>query len=178
VWFKVDGGNVGVGDLPNRAIDDAAQRIRTEELFQLYAANGKIMSPQIDAAFNELAQERIRAHPIRYYFRLPLMRAADLWLRPRTEMLPLDQHWWRLREEDPREFRWAALLGAVNLIYVIGALVALMRGWVRHAGMFLAFALLRTAFLAWMPNPEPRYVLECYPALIAMAAAAFRAATL
>jgi hypothetical protein len=70
------------------------------------------------------------------------------------------------------------LLGAVNLIYVIGALVALMRGWVRHAGMFLAFALLRTAFLAWMPNPEPRYVLECYPALIAMAAAAFRAATL
>jgi 4-amino-4-deoxy-L-arabinose transferase-like glycosyltransferase len=173
VWFKVDGSDVRLGDLPARAIDDAPQRQRTEELFKLYKENGDAISPEIDAAFDELARERIRSHPLRYYFGLPVLRATDLWLRPRTEMLPLDQHWWRLREEDPREFRWAALLGAVNLIYVIAALVALARGRVRYAGIFILFALLRTAFLAGMPNPEPRYVLECYPALLAIAGAAF-----
>jgi hypothetical protein len=173
VWFKVDGTVVTIGDLPARAVDDETGRAKTVELFDRYAANGNAISPEIDAGFDGLARDRIEAHPLRYFFGLPLLRAADLWLRPRTEMLPLDQHWWRLREEDPREFRWAALLGAINLIYVIAAITAFLRGQVRHAGMFVAFALLRTAFLAWMPNPEPRYVLECYPALIAMAGAAF-----
>jgi hypothetical protein len=154
-------------------MDDAAQRARTKELFDLYAANGKTVSPEIDAGFGELALERIHARPFRYYLGLPLMRATGLWLRPRTEMLPLDQHWWQMRKDDPPEFRWAALLGAINLIYVIAALLALLRGQIRYAGMFVAFALLRTVFLAWMPNPEPRYVLECYPAVIAMAAGAF-----
>jgi hypothetical protein len=173
VWFKVDGSDVTVGDLPPRAFDGAVQRERTDELLKTYVGNGDAISPAIDSEFAELARDRIRAHPLRYYLGLPLLRAADLWLRPRTEMLPLDQHWWRLREDDPGEFRWAVLLGAINLIYVIAALVALVRGQVRYAGMFVAFALLRTAFLAWMPNPEPRYVLECYPALIAMAGAGF-----
>ena len=173
VWFRMDGLNVTVGDLPPRAWDDDAQKQRTAELLNSYHKNGDTISPGIDDQFAELARERVRSHPVRYYLVLPLLRAADLWLRPRTEMLPLDQHWWRQREDDPREFRWAALLGLVNLIYVTGALTALVQGEIRYAGMFLGFALLRTVFLAWMPNPEPRYVLECYPAVIAMAGAAF-----
>jgi hypothetical protein len=172
VWFKVDGGEVTIGDLPPRALDDERQRQRTDQLFQLYAAKGNIISAEIDAGFDELARERIRSHRVRYYLILPFMRAADLWLRPRTEMLPIDPHWWRLSEDDPRQFWWSVALGAINLLYVILAVVALVRGRVRYAAMFLAFAAVRTAFMAWMPNPEPRYVLECYPALIAMAGAA------
>jgi 4-amino-4-deoxy-L-arabinose transferase-like glycosyltransferase len=173
VWFKADGSDITVADLPPRAYDNEAERQRTAELLKAYNDNGNAMSPTIDAAFNDLARERIRNHPVRYFVRLPLMRAVDLWLRPRTEMLPIDPHWWRLREDDPRAFRWAIVLGAANLLYVIAALVALVRGRVRYAALFVAFAVFRTAFLAWMPNPEPRYVLECYPALIAMAGAAF-----
>ena len=173
VWFKVAGGDVPLGILPARAIDNDSQRQQTQALLDAYAANGYVISPQIDAEFADLAQTRIRNKPLRYYMELPLLRAADLWLRPRTEMLPIDPHWWTLPEDDPPQFRWSALLFAVNLFYVIAAIVALARGKVRYAGLFVAFAVLRTAFLAWMPNPEPRYVLECYPALIAFAGAAF-----
>lgn len=173
VWFKVSGSEVRTADLPPRAWDSEDERTRLDDLFQRYVDNGNAVSPEIDAAFNELAHERIRRHPLRYYVELPLLRAADLWLRPRTEMLPIDPHWWRLREDDPPQFWSAVALGAINLFYVLAALVALRKGQVRYAALFLAFALLRTAFLAWMPNPEPRYALECYPALLAMAGAAF-----
>jgi hypothetical protein len=37
----------------------------------------------------------------------------------------------------------------------------------------ILFMLLRTAFLTTLETPEPRYVLECFPALIAMAAQLF-----
>jgi drug/metabolite transporter (DMT)-like permease len=131
------------------------------------------MSSEVDAQFASLAESRVHAHPLRYYVVLPLMRAADLWLRPRTEMLPIDPHWWRLREDDPPQFWTSVLLGTLNLFYVVTALAGIGRGAVRYACLFVTFALLRTAFLAWMPNPEPRYVLECYPALLAIAGAAF-----
>jgi 4-amino-4-deoxy-L-arabinose transferase-like glycosyltransferase len=173
VWFKVAGEDVPIGVLPQRAIDNEPQRRETEALLQAYTANGYVISPQIDVEFARLANERIRKKPLRYYIGLPLLRAADLWLRPRTEMLPIDPHWWTLLEDDPPQFRWSALLFAINAFYVVAAIVALARGKARYAGLFLAFAMIRTAFLAWMPNPEPRYVLECYPALIVMAGAAF-----
>jgi 4-amino-4-deoxy-L-arabinose transferase-like glycosyltransferase len=173
VWFKADGSDITIGDLPVRAYDDEAQRQRTDKLLQAYVDNGDTMSPAIDAGFADLARERIRRRPFRYYLGLPLLRAADLWLRPRTELLPIDPHWWRLSEDDPPQFWWAVALGSMNLFYVIAALRGLAIGQIRYAAFFLAFALGRTAFLAWMPNPEPRYVLECYPALIAMAGAAF-----
>ncbi len=38
----------------------------------------------------ELANERIHRNPLRYYVWLPTLRIADMWLRPRTEMLPLE----------------------------------------------------------------------------------------
>jgi hypothetical protein len=37
------------------------------------------------------------------------------------------------------------------------------------------FMLLRTAFLTTLETPEPRYVLVCFPALIAMGAQLFAA---
>ena len=171
VWFKVDGEAVTTADLPPRAFDDEKQRQRTDELFQAYINNGATLSSTIDDGFGELARERIQAHKFRYYVGLPLMRAADLWLRPRTEMLPIDPHWWRLWPDDQKQFREAVALGAINLLYLAGAAIAVIRRKIRWAGFLLLFFVLRTAFLAWMPNPEPRYVLECYPAVLAMAAA-------
>jgi hypothetical protein len=40
-------------------------------------------------------------------------------------------------------------------------------------GVLLAFALLRTAFLTTLETPEPRYVLVCFPVIIALAAQVF-----
>jgi hypothetical protein len=173
VWFKVDGEDVSVDDLPPRAWDSEDQKARTQQLFDRYTDNGDTMSAEIDRGFDELASERIHSRPLRYCLQLPLMRAADLWLRPRTEMLPIDPHWWRLREDDPRQFWWSVFLGALNLTYVAAAIFAMATRRVRYLPALLGFAILRTAFLAWLPNPEPRYMLECYPALIAVASAAF-----
>ena len=39
--------------------------------------------------------------------------------------------------------------------------------------LLFLYVLLRTAFLATLETPEPRYVLVCFPALIALAAQRF-----
>jgi hypothetical protein len=38
--------------------------------------------------------------------------------------------------------------------------------------LLVFYIVVRTAFLTTLETPEPRYVLECFPALIAMAGAA------
>ncbi len=124
--------------------------------------------------FAALADERIRAAPLRYYVWLPLVRIADMWLRPRTETLPSDTRWWEFND-DPK---WSALavgLGIVGLIYVALAAAGLARGWkLAYLALPLAFVILRSLFLGTLENPEPRYTLECYPVVILLASIVFR----
>jgi hypothetical protein len=102
------------------------------------------------------------------------MRIADMWLRPRTETLPSDTRWWDFDDDPP----WLALtisLGLINLLYVGAACAGLLRGrFAPHIGLLLTFVILRSLFLGTLENPEPRYTLECYPALIVFAATLFR----
>ena len=64
----------------------------------------------------------------------------------------------------------------VNVFYVALALWGALRLWVhspdsRAAVALLAcFVMVRTAFLTTIETPEPRYVLVCFPAVIALAA--------
>ncbi len=170
IGFRVDGEPISLETLPNRAFDSPDERRRTEELFAAYNENLEL-TPALDAQFAQLARQRIRRRPLRYYLELPLLRALDLWFRPRTELLPVDAHWWSFRK-DPRDFAWALLLAAINLFYVALALAGL-RHWrcLSYAGMLAAFVVLRTALITGLTFPEPRYVLECYPVVIAWAAA-------
>lgn len=170
VWFNVDGAPINASNLPARAFDSPEQRAGTEELIASYNAQ-LAMEPVLDTAFGQLAQERIRGHKLRYYVLLPAARIADLWLRPRTEMLPLDTHWWRW-EDDPHDSAWSIFLGVINLAYLLLAIVAAFPVRVHYRGLAILFILMRSLFLSWMPNPEPRYVLECYPAVLALAGAA------
>jgi 4-amino-4-deoxy-L-arabinose transferase-like glycosyltransferase len=175
IWFNMDsggGGDVDLDNVPRRAFDNDDQLQRAVVLFKQYDDNNNVITPEMDDGFAALARDRIRAHPLRYYVKLPVMRALDLWLRPRTEMLPIDPHWWRYWD-DPWDFGRAAALGVINLFYVLAAIVAIAKRKVRWLGLILLFFAIRTLFLAWMPNPEPRYMLECYPALLAMAGAAW-----
>ena len=109
---------------------------------------------------------------MRYYLVLPLLRIADMWLRPRTEILPPDVRWWEFND-DTKQSVTAVGLGLLNLAYVGGAVLALLRRrpGIRWAGLLLCFVLLRSAFLGTLENPEPRYTLECYPVIIVLAAA-------
>jgi hypothetical protein len=172
IGFKLDDTELDINALPDRAFDNAGERSATQEVFDRYNQTVTI-TPELDAQFEQLARLRIRRKPFRYYLELPVVRILDLWLRPRTEMLPLDTHWWKFRD-DPHDFAWSVLLGAVNGVYVCLALLGAVGVWreIRYAGMLVGFVVLRTAIMTGLAYPEPRYVLECYPVVIIFAAAA------
>jgi len=172
VYWHVPGEEVDVRAIPPRAFDSAAQRQWTYALFRLYNQNQKL-TPELDAQFRALAEERIREHPLRYYVELPALRVLDMWLRPRTEALPINSRWWEFRD-DPRSSAIGLALGAANLALIVLAILGAVRGNVRFAGLMLVWLVLRSAFLSTLENPEPRYVLECYPAIFVFAAAVFQ----
>ncbi|HVP43524.1 MAG TPA: glycosyltransferase family 39 protein [Terriglobales bacterium] len=172
IFWHVPGEELDASKLPARAIDSEPQRLQTLRLFETYNQSLK-MPPELDTQFRALAEQRIAANRLRYYLWLPLLRVADMWLRPRTEALPLNSRWWEFRD-DPRGSAIGTALGAANLALIVLAIVGAVRGQVRFAGIMLLWIVLRSAFLSTLENPEPRYVLECYPAVLVFAAAVFR----
>ncbi len=173
IYWSVPGNPVDADKLPARAFDSEAQRQQTLQLLAEYNEQLHI-APDLDARFAALASERIRAAPSRYYVWLPIVRIADMWLRPRTETLPSDSRWWEFND-DPKWSALAVTLGVVGLLYVAFAAYGLVRSWTMPLlGLLLTFLILRSLFLGTLENPEARYTLECYPAVIVLAAAAFQ----
>ena len=94
-----------------------------------------------------------------------------MWLRPRTEMLPLNSRWWEY-SDDTKDCVIATLWGLLNLLFIFAAVMGVVRGpHPRYLGMMLLFVALRSAFLGTLANPEPRYTLECYPVVLLLGAA-------
>jgi hypothetical protein len=184
IYWPIPGEEIDFMRLPNRAFDSAAQKEQTRLLFDDYN-HAKDMTQELDARFAALAAERIRSAPLRYYVWLPIIRIADMWLRPRTELFPSDPRWWEFNDDH----RWLAVslgFGIINLAYVAMAGAGLVRGLVEGIfrsreifgiGLFVLFLFLRSAFLGTLENPEPRYTLECYPVVIFAASALFRTRT-
>ena len=172
IYWRVPDDAIDITRLPRRAFDSAGQRQETEQLFADYNQDHDL-TPELDARFAALAAARIHAAPLRYYLWLPAVRIADMWLRPRTELLPSDPRWWEFDDEVP----WLAVsivFGLVNLAYVGAAAAGLLRSHnFAGIGLFVWFLLLRSLFLGTLENPEPRYTLECYPVVIILAAALF-----
>ncbi|MCU1303909.1 MAG: hypothetical protein JWQ87_4193 [Candidatus Sulfotelmatobacter sp.] len=170
IYWKVPGDAIDVTRLPHRAFDSALQREETQQLFAEYNQDHD-MTPELDARFAALAVARIHSAPLRYYVWLPALRIADMWLRPRTELLPADPRWWEF-DDEPVWLAVSIFFGLVNLAYVGMAAAGLLR-WraLPCIGLFVMFLLLRSLFLGTLENPEPRYTLECYPVIIVMAAA-------
>lgn len=168
IGFKVDGEEISVDSLPRRAFDNAEQRERTVQLFAAYNEN-LAMTPALDAQFADLARERIHNSRLRYYVWLPILRGIDMWFRPRTELLPVEVHWWWF--DDPKENAIALVLAAINLGLVSAALWS-MRNWrtMPHVGLLVTFVILRTVVITAIATPEQRYMLECFPAILALAA--------
>jgi len=170
VYWNGNSDKIDIHNLPTRAFDSPEQYQQTKQLLDDYNET-TTLSPEIDARFEQLAQQRTQGHELRYYVALPLARLADMWLRPRTELLWIEMCWWD-HYHHPEESDFVYAYASLNLAYLIAAIVGLIR-WPRLAGVMLAFVLLRCVLLATIEAPEPRYTLECFPIVIALAAIAF-----
>jgi 4-amino-4-deoxy-L-arabinose transferase-like glycosyltransferase len=172
VSFPVPGQPVDPNDIPSRAYNSAAQRAQGEKLLAQYNTRYQ-MTPELDRQFGALAEENIRAHPVRYYLLLPAGRMLDMWLRPRTELMPLDTHFWRF-QQDPHDSLCSLALGALNLAYlaaaVAGAWVMRRRMKWQYLGLLLVYPVVRSLFLATTGASEDRYTMECFPFVFVLAA--------
>ena len=180
VYWEYDGSALRTADLPRWAIDGAAQRKETERIYAEYNEETS-STPAVEVAFAWLARERERAHPVRSFVVMPLARLGDMWLRPRTELLPrMPVSWWKplLR---PRATAIACALGLLNLVLLALAARGLWMWWRARwggsgviAAAMVGYVLLRSSLLLTIDNSEPRYVLEGYPVVLLCAAVAVR----
>ncbi|MFZ1937799.1 MAG: glycosyltransferase family 39 protein [Terracidiphilus sp.] len=174
IWWNVPWDKLDVNELPNRAFDSPAQYAETLALAADYNDHGMEITPEIDARFEKLAEERIAANPLRYYAWLPMGRVTDMWLRPRVENLPIDLDWWvYAHHHTETEFSWA--YGGLNAAYLLLGLAGLLRR-PRFWGALLAYMVLRSALLLTVEAPETRYTLECFPMLFALGGVALSCA--
>jgi 4-amino-4-deoxy-L-arabinose transferase-like glycosyltransferase len=180
VTWKLNDQEIQMEDIPKSAFDTEEERNRVAMVLERYN-DDLTWTNQEDAMFAELARERTARHPMRTYLWVPLRRALVIWFTPRIELLPVSGHVFPLAyqwEEDPVDQRVTILLFMVNLFYVaLGVWGAWKLRKYRRAhaavAVLLAYVLVRTAFLTTMEVPEPRYVLVCFPAVIALAAQVF-----
>jgi dolichyl-phosphate-mannose-protein mannosyltransferase len=174
VPWKLDVEVIHAEDVPPTAFDSTVERARVAGLLERYDRT-KTMTPEVDSGFAAIASERTARDPLRTYLTIPLLRAWAIWFTPRVDILPISGSLWPVRaewEDDPAGYCVTAVFALLGFGYVVmsaaGAWIA--RG--RPATAILAtFVVARTAFLATVAlTPEPRYVLECFPALLALGA--------
>lgn len=173
-FWKLDEEPISIANLPNSAFDSPAERARVASLLERYNRTAEL-TPEEDQGFAEIAAERIARHPLRYYLTAPLERAFTMWFTPRVETLTYSGDLWpplKLLDVDRVDFLVSLSLAGMNVLLVGLAVLGLL-AWRRHlayADLLLAWILLRTAYLTTVETPEPRYVLECYPAIFVLAA--------
>ncbi len=170
VYWNAGEHPIDIADLPSRAFDSPVQYEQTRALLADYNLD-HTLTPALDARFQQIASDRIAAHPFREYVQVPLLRIADMWLRPRTETFDIDAFWWRYSQH-PRDSILAIALGLLNLVYLIAAAIGFFRRSVPLRFILLIYVLARCALLGSMENPEPRYTLEAFPIVFLCAGAA------
>lgn len=176
IYWDYDGDAMDFATLPGRAFDSPEQYRETTAVFALYNET-KRNSPEVDARFAALAEERVREHPVRYYVLLPVARLGNMLLRPRVDWLPGPLQWWRWSESSPLQFGRALFLGALNLALIVFAAVGAWRLKARPdlrpiLLAMLAYGVLRCALLLTVDNSEPRYTVEFIPLWIVLTAMA------
>jgi hypothetical protein len=180
VAWKLNDQPINLEDIPARAFDTPEEKERVAALLEPY--NDEVtLTPEEDAGFARLARERTARHPLRTYLWLPAARAFMLWFSPRIELLPLSGDVFPLAEaweNDPLDQAVTAGFELLMALYLLFGAWGALRLWRQPparvaVAIIVGYILVRTVFLATLETPEPRYMLICFPALLAMAAQVF-----
>jgi len=166
VYWNVNGSPLDIQLPSSRAFDSPAQKAETAKLFARYNAT-VFMTPALSQDFGRLAQQRIDHSPFRFYVELPLLRLADMWLRPRTAQLWIELRWWQY-EHHPAETIFSWCYAALDLSYILLAAWGLRRR-VPFTAVMVGYVVLRCLLLLTIEAPEARYTLECFPMVFILA---------
>jgi hypothetical protein len=180
VTWKLNDEAIHLDDLPALAFDTSEEKDRVAEVLGRYN-NDVSWTADKDLAFGELAAQRTARHPLRTYLWIPAARVFAMWLTPRIELLPFSGNVFPLAaawEYDRVDQFFTITWTLLNVFYLLIAAAGAWCLWRQpSAGLIVTLLLvviaLRTAFLTTQEAPEPRYVLECFPILLAFAAQIF-----
>lgn len=175
--WKINEETIPPSDIRAAAFDSPQERARVEALLDDYNDTLALSSAQ-DAVFEAIARERTARHPLRTWVTIPLERAFTIWFTPRVELLPYEGDLFpigRAFTNDREDFLVSAALALVNIMFIA---LAVAGAWTARSQpgwrLLVWFIVLRTVFFAaFIEAPEPRYVLECFPALLALGAQVF-----
>jgi hypothetical protein len=175
---KADSGNQNDEDNSN-SNDEADEGDQPEDTNADQASTQAVeMTPEIDAGFAQIAAERRARHPIRYYLSLPFKRGLSLWFDTHSQYYPFEGELLPLGDldYDIHQQYWLPLFAGLTFLYT---LLGVAGGWfLWSSGLFTArrwlllaalMIFLRIGFFATLENPEPRYVVEVFPFLSALA---------
>ena len=180
VPWKLNDEPIDLNDIPPNAFDSAEEKQRVADILDQY--NDRVtLTKEEDQVFAQLARQRTARHPLRTYLWLPMRRMVRIWFTPRIELLPFSGNVFpiaQMADEDPADQRVTSGLFLLNILYVglgIAGGVSLYRNRAARpaVALMLLYITLRTLFLSTLETPEPRYVLVCFPLLIALAAQLF-----
>jgi hypothetical protein len=180
VPWKLNDESIDLDDIPAEAFDTPEEKERVAAVLEQYN-DDLTLNEEEDEVFAQLARERTARHPLRTYLWIPLRRVARMWFTPRIELVPVSGNVFPLAkmwDEDPVDQSVTTLFFFLNIFYLALAAWGVCKLWkwpgVRAAlAMLLFYILARTVFLTTVETPEPRYVLECFPALLAFGAQVF-----
>jgi hypothetical protein len=137
------------------------------------------MTPELDAAFGEIARERIARHPVRCYIVVPLRRIISLWFDTHSQYYPFQGWLFPVSGMDPdiHQPYWLSLFCLLTWGYTLLAAVGaclLWKGGGSRAWVLLLVLLIvpRLLFLSSLENPEPRYTVEFFILILAAASLA------
>ena len=185
VSWRLNEEPIPIEEVSPAAFDSPGERARAAALLAQYNETLSLTKEE-DDAFAQIARERTARRPLRTYLRVPLDRVVTLWFTPRIELLPFSGDVLPLAEkwdEDQADQVVTVSFFFLNILYVLLALLGLwrlLRASPEHrrrigpaVALIVLFLLVRTAFLTTLETPEPRYVIVCFPALLAFAAQVF-----
>jgi 4-amino-4-deoxy-L-arabinose transferase-like glycosyltransferase len=176
VTWKVGKAPIAVETLPANAFDSDQERGRVADLLAAY--NGGLrMTPSLDYRFAILARERTARRPWRTYIFVPAARILAMWFAPRIETLPYSGALWPPAEkwrDNRADFGVTLGFWLLGFLYVALAIRGLSRWPGGTAGAFLiVYVVLRSIAMTPLPTVEPRYVMECFPVVLAFGALAW-----
>ncbi len=181
VPWKLNVEEIKVEEIPAPAFDSPEEKRRIEAVLKQYNSDLTLTKTE-DDAFGQIARERTQRQPLRTYLWIPAARFVAMWFTPRIELLPISGNVFplaKMREVDPEDQEFTILLFFLNVFYLGLGAWGVLRLWRSSAAVrplvsfLILFVLLRTAFLTTLETPEPRYVLVCFPVVLALAAQPF-----